>query len=176
MEKEIETTEISAEDLAFLEKDLSKTDKPLPLEELTRKIAFKKSAHHLSHEVKKYDPDCQYEIGDLVYKEYNEPLIVSSKGTEQFQGSVVLKVINKIPYASFNCEMLEVDYAGGGTFRKHIDYMKKTKTQVLIPSNQEGKANTPEVLKRDDDPRLSELPMTDKDLKLLSKTHNLVLV
>jgi hypothetical protein len=172
MEKENETTKISTEDLSFLAKELSKTDKPLHLEDLTRKIAFKKSAHHLSHEVKKYDPHCKYEVGDLVYKEYNEPLIVSSKGTEQFQGSVVLKVINKIPYDSFNCEMLEVDYSGGGTFRKHIDYMKKTKTQVLIPSNLDGKANTPEILKREDDPRLSELPMTDKDLKRLSKNLN----
>jgi len=175
MEKENETTEISADDLSFLEKELSKTDKPLPLQELTRKIAFKKSAHHLSHEVKKYDPYCQYEVGDLIYKEYNEPLIVNSKGTEPFQGSVVLKVIKKIPYESFNCDMLEVDYAGGGIFRKHIDYMKKTKTQVLIPSNLEGKASSPEVLKRENDPRLNELPMTDKDLKILSKNLNTAL-
>jgi len=175
MEKENTTTEIVPDDLSFLEKELSKTVKPLTLQELTRSVAFKKSAHHLSHAVKKYDPDCQYEIGDLVYKEYNEPLIVSSKGTEHFQGSVVLKVIKKIPYDSFNCEMLEVDYAGGGTFRKHIDYMKKTKTQVLIPSNLEGKAEKPEVLNRNDDPRLSELPMTDKDLKRLGKNLNAAL-
>ena len=31
--------------------------------------------------------------------------------------------------------MLEVDYNGGGTFRKYVDYMKKIKTQVLLPSN-----------------------------------------
>ena len=40
---------------------------------------------------------------------------------------------------SFNCEMLEVDYDGGGVFRKYIDYMKKTRTQVLLPSNSEGR-------------------------------------
>lgn len=175
MEKENETIKILTDDLSFLEKELSKSNKPFLLQELTQKVAFKKCAHHLSHEVKKYDPYCQYEVGDLVYKEYNEPLIVSSKGTEHFQGSVVLKVIKKIPYDSFNCEMLEVEYSGGGIFRKHIDYMKKAMTQVLIPSNLEGKAKTPEVMKRDDDPRLNELPMTDKDLKILSKNLNVAL-
>ena len=40
--------------------------------------------------------------------------------------------------------MLEVDYTGGGTFRKYIDYMKKTKTQVLLPSNCGGANAAPQ--------------------------------
>jgi hypothetical protein len=47
--------------------------------------------------------------------------------------------------------------------------MKKTKTQVLLPSNTEGKDLPPKILKKEDDPRFSELPMTDKDLKKLEK-------
>ena len=61
--------------------------------------------------------------------------------------------------------MLEVDYSGGGTFRKYVDYMKKTKTDVLLPSNV-GLANTaPPVMGSGEDPRLTELPMQDRDLK-----------
>jgi hypothetical protein len=169
MDKENENTEILASDLEFLEVDLAKTNAPVDLPEIVKKIAIKKTSSQLSHEVKVYDPYCSYEVGDLISKEYNEPLIVSSKGAEPFKGTVVLKVIGKIPYETFNCEMLEVDYTGGGTFRKHIDYMKKTQTQVLLPSNTDGQAKTAQVLKRDDDPRLDELPMTEKDLKKLQK-------
>lgn len=169
MDKENENTKITATDLSFLEGELKKTNTPVDMEELVKKTAFHKTSSQLSHKVKVYDPYCVYEVEDLIYKEYDEPLIVSSKGTELFKGTVVLKVINKIPYKSFNCEMLEVDYTGGGPFRKHIDYIKKTKTQVLLPSNIDGQAKTPQILKRKDDPRLDELPMTEKDLKKLQK-------
>ena len=80
----------------------------------------------------------------------------------------MLKVITKIEYEGFG-EMLEVDYSGGGTFRKHIEYMKKTNTKVLLPSAQEGKSLKPERLKKEEDPRLNELPMTEKDLRTLEK-------
>ncbi len=169
MDKENENTEILAPDLEFLEGELLKTDTAVDLPELVKKIAIQKASSQLSHEVKVYDPNCIYEVGDLISKEYNEPLIVSSKGAEPYKGTVVLKVVGKVPYESFNCEMLEVDYTGGGTFRKHVDYMKKTQTQVLLPSNTDGQAKPPQVLKRDDDPRLDELPMTEKDLKKLQK-------
>jgi hypothetical protein len=176
MDKENENTKILASDLDYLEEDLTKTPTPSNLQELVKKIAIKKTSSQLSQKVKVYDPNCIYEVGDLLYKEYNEPLIVSSKGAEPFEGSVVLKVIRKIPYESFNCEMLEVDYSGGGTFRKHIDYMKKTQTQVLLPSNTDGLAKIPQILKREEDPRLDELPMTEKDLKKLQKNLEAALV
>ena len=169
MEKEKETIQITEENLAFIEKELSHVNKPLSLQEITKKLAYKKISRQLSQEVKKYDTECKYEIGDLIYKEYDEPLMMSSKGMQPFKGAVVLKVIRKMDYKDFNCEMLEVDYSGGGLFRKYIDYMKKTKTQVLLPSNFEGKAKTLEKIEKKEDPRLTALPMTDKDFKTLEK-------
>lgn len=169
MDKEINTTQVTDEDILFVEKELAQTRKPLSLHEIVGKLAFQKTANQRGQDVKKYEPLCIYEIGDSIYKEYNEPLIVSSKTVEHFRGAVVLKVINKTFYKNFNCEMLEVDYSGGGTFRKYIDYMKKTKTQVLLPSNLEGKAQVPEKMGKEEDPRLSELPMTDRDLRALEK-------
>jgi len=169
MSKEPESTTIEDKDLVSIEAEFSKFNKPLTLQELTRKLAYKKTSSQLAQEVKIYDPYCQYEIGDLIYKEYDEPLMVSSKGVEPFKGGIVLTIVNKIAYDSFNCEMIEVDYTGGGVFRKHIDYMKKTKTQVLLPSNLERKALSPKSLRKEEDPRREELPMTDKDLKNLEK-------
>lgn len=169
MDKENENTKIKEKDLLFIEKEFSQTEKPLSLHELTRKLVYQKTSSQLAQQVKKYDPYCKYEVGDLIYKEYNEPLMMSSKGVELFKGRVVLKVVNKIDYKDFNCEMLEVDYSGGRLFRKHIDYMKKTKTQVLLPSNLERKGRAPETIKKEEDPRFDELPMADKDIKKLEK-------
>lgn len=168
-------TSVTEEDIAFLEQELRNSPHPFLLDEMTKKLAYKKIAHQLSQEVKKYDPYCIYEIGDSICKEYDESLTVSSKGNEHFKGAVVLKIVNKVAYKDFNCEMLEVDYSGGGVFRKYINYMKKTKTQVLLPSNLEGKAQVPEKMKREKDPRLSELPMDDKDLRSLEKNLRTIL-
>ena len=169
MDKENEQTKITEDDLSFLEEELLQINKAFTLEQLTQKVAFKKTSSQLKQEVKKYDPYCLYEAGDLILKEYDEPLLVSSKGAEHFKGSVVLKVINKISLENFDCDMLEVGYSGGGTFRKHIDYMNKTKTQVLLPSNFDQKGLKPQILKKEEDPRLDQVPMTDKDLKRLEK-------
>jgi len=169
MDKDNENTIVTAEDLEFLQEELRKQLAAVSLHDLATKLAYRKNASQLDEEVKVYDPNCQYQVGDLIYKEYDEPLQVSSKGMDHFKGGVVLKVVNKIAYDSFNCEMLEVDYTGAGTFRKHIDLMKKNKTQVLLPSASEGSCEAPAVLKKDQDPRLKELPMTERDLRKLEK-------
>jgi len=175
MKNENKYVEITEEDLSFIEGKLSQNSICQTLHNLARKIAFEKNASQLNQEVKKYNPDCKYEVGDLIYKEYDEALMVNSKTHEDFKGAIVLGVINKTVYEDFNCEMLEVDYTGGGIFRKYIDYMKKTKTQVLLPSNFEKKSLTSEILKKEEDPRLKELPMTEKDLKTLEKNLKTVL-
>ncbi|MFB0566408.1 MAG: hypothetical protein ACETWK_12130 [Candidatus Aminicenantaceae bacterium] len=169
MDIEKTPTNVTEKDIDFLEQNLKKSSRPILLTDLAKTLIFHKSAAQLRQEVKKYDPYCLYEINDLIYKEYNESLTVSSKGVEHFKGAVILKVINKVNYENFNCEVLEVDYSGGGIFRKYIDYMKKTKTQVLLPSNLEGKTNIPEKMKKQEDPRLNQLPMTDRDFKTLEK-------
>lgn len=143
MSNENNPTQVTEENLEFLEKEFGQTLKPLSLHELNEKLAFHKTASQRVQDVLMYDQSCKYEVGDQVFKDYDEPLTVSSKTVEHFKGSVVLKVVNKVYYKSFQCEMLEVDYTGGGVFRKYIDYMKKSKTQVLLPSDCEGKGLAP---------------------------------
>lgn len=163
------TTAIAPGDAAFIEGELARSPRPATLHDLAQKLAFLKTAGQRSKDVKRYDPSVRYEVGDYVYKDYDETLTIGSKNVEHYKGSVIIKVVGRTFYKSFNCEMLEVDYDGGGVFRKYIDYMKKTKIQVLLPSNVEGRNTPAEILDRASDPRLTELPMTERDLKALEK-------
>jgi len=169
MSKENNPIQVTEENLSFIEQELEQSPKPFALHEINEKLAFHKTASQRVQDVLKYDSSRKYEVGDQIYKDYDESLTVSSKTVERFTGAVVFKVVNKIYYKSYQCEMLEVDYTGGGVFRKYIDYMRKTRTQVLLPSNCDGQGLAPETLGRADDPRLCELPMTDKDMKALEK-------
>jgi hypothetical protein len=162
-------TGITGQDIVLVERELAQTPKPVSIHALAEKLAFQKTAGQRTQDVKKYNEFCRYEVGDYVYKEYDENLTVGSKSVEHFKGAVILRVLSKAFFRAFNCEMLEVDYTGGGPFRKYIDYMKKTKTQVLLPSNMEAKGLVPDIIQKGEDPRLTELPMTDRDLKTLEK-------
>jgi hypothetical protein len=163
-------TTASAEDVAIIERELERTNRPESTKVLTEKLAFQKTAAERNQDVKKYDPYARYEVGDSIEKDYNEPLTVGSKSVEHFEGRIILKVVAKTASEHFNCEMLEVDYPGGGVYRKYIDYMKKTRTQVLLPSNIEGRNQPAEIMAKADDPRLTELPMTERDLRALEKS------
>ena len=163
-------TTASAEDVALVERELERTLQPLSTRTLAEKLAFEKTATERTQDVKKYDPYTRYEVGDFIEKDYNEPLTVGSKSVEHFEGRVILKVVARTYSKHFNCEMLEVDYPGGGVFRKYVDYMKKTRTQVLLPANIEGRDQSAEIMAKGDDPRLTELPMTERDLKALEKS------
>ena len=170
MDQDNTLVQVTPDDIAFVEQELAKSRKPFLLRELVEKLAFLKTAAQRIQDVKIYDPNNLYEVGDSIYKEYDEPLTVSSKTVEPFKGAVVLKVVKKIVYKGFDCEMLEVDYSGGGTFRKYIDYMKKTKTQILLPANCGGANQPAKILGKGEDPRLTELPMIDRDLKTLERS------
>jgi len=162
-------TTVSDEDLALVERELERTPHPQSTHDLAGQLAFAKTAAERTQDVKKYDPYVRYEVGDLIEKEYNEPLTVGSKSVEHFEGRVILKVVARTYSKHFSCDMLEVDYPGGGVFRKYVDYMKKTRTQVLLPSNCDARSVTAEIMAKSEDPRLTELPMTERDLRTLEK-------
>ena len=168
-EEATELTTVSTEDLAHVERELGRTPQPQSTRDLAAKLAFEKTAAERTQDVKKYDPYARYEVGDRIEKEYNEPLTVGSKSVEHFEGRVILKVVARTFSKHFDCEMLEVDYPGGGVFRKYVEYMKKTRTQVLLPSNIGGRGLASEIMAKGDDPRLTELPMTERDLKALER-------
>ncbi len=162
-------TSVSADDVGLVLRELEGSNCPVALAFLAEKIAFAKTAGQRMQSLKKYDPNARYEVGDLVYKEYDETLNTGSKASEPFSGAVILEVIGKTSFKEYNCDMLEVDYSGGGVFRKYVEYMKKTKTQVLLPSNYGGQNLEPELLPKQDDPRLNELPMPETEIKKLTR-------
>ena len=166
-------TTVSDEDLALVERELGRSSQPRSTKDLAGKLAFEKTAAERTQDVKKYDPYANYDVGDFIEKDYNEPLTVGSKSVEHFEGRIILKVVAKTHSKHFNCDMLEVDYPGGGVFRKYIDYMKKTRTQVLLPASCDGRDQSAEIMAKGDDPRLTELPMTERDLRSLEKNLRL---
>jgi hypothetical protein len=169
MDKDNTLIQVGDDDLAAVERELAKSRRTATTRELAEKLAFRKTADQRTQAVKIYDPNAVYEVGDSIYKEYDEALTVGAKVVEHFQGAAVLTVVNKTYYQDYGCEMLEVDYTSGGTFRKYVDYMKKIKAQVLLPSNVGGANAQPRIMGAGDDPRLTELPMTDRDLKSLER-------
>jgi len=169
MDLEASLTQVGEEDLRVVENELASSPAPASLRSLAEKLAYHKTAGQRTQAVKKYDPRRRYEVGDQILKEYDESLTVSSKTAEHFEGAVVLTVVGKNADPAFGCEILEVDYNGGGTFRRYIDYMKKNNAQVFLPSNVEGENLEPETVSESDDPRMSELPVTEKDLRALEK-------
>jgi|GEM_PF-168431 len=176
MDKDNSLVQVTPDDIAFLEGELGRTRRPFSLQEMTQTLAFRKTAGQRSETVKIYDPNAVYEVGDSIIKEYDEHLTVGSRVQEPFQGTVVLKVVRKIQDKSLDCEMLEVDYTGGGVFRKYVDYMAKTKTLVLLPSNYGLTNAAPAIMGAASDPRLTELPMTERDVKTLERAIKAALI
>jgi hypothetical protein len=169
MDKDNLLVQVTPNDLVYIEKELAASRKPATTRELAGKLAYLKTAGERTRDVKIYDPACDYEVGDTIYREYDEELTIGSKVHEHFTGAIVLTIVHKVFYKDFGCAMLEVDYTGGGTFRKYIDYMKKVKTQVLLPANEGGTNRSPKIMPHAEDPRLTELPMTERDLKSLER-------
>ncbi|MHB8055785.1 MAG: hypothetical protein ACYDH3_11125 [Candidatus Aminicenantales bacterium] len=169
METDNVLVQVTPDDISFVEKELAASRKPATTKELAGKLAYYKTAGERTRDVKLYDPACSYEVGDTICKEYDEELTIGAKVHEHFRGAVVLTVVDKNYYKDFGCEMLEVDYTGGGTFRKYIDYMKKAKTQEKLPANVGGANQIPLVMPHAEDPRLTELPMTERDIKSLER-------
>ena len=133
-------TTVSDADLALVELELERTPQPRSTKDLAGKLAFEKTATERTQDVKKYDPDARFEGGDLIEKEYCEPLTVGSKSVEHFEGRVILKVVAKSFSKHFSCDMLEVDYPGCGVFRKYI---------LVVTDGENTSGRSPDGIARD---------------------------
>jgi hypothetical protein len=135
MDKDLKLTQATDEDVLYLVQEFGQSSNPVHLRQLTEKLAFQKTASQRNQDVALYDPAAVYEVGAAVYKEYDESLTVSSKSVEHFKGTVVLTVVHKSRYELYDCEMLEVDFAGGGTFRKEFQTDLATADATLAAQN-----------------------------------------
>ena len=69
MDKDNNLTQVTGDNLAYIEKEFEQTPGPFSLHEITEKLAFQKTASQRVQYVVKYDPNSTYEIGDQVYTE-----------------------------------------------------------------------------------------------------------
>ena len=53
MPKENENTKITESDILFIKKELTQTNKPLSFQEMTKKLAYKKTSSQMAQEFKK---------------------------------------------------------------------------------------------------------------------------
>src|SRR4030042_5549752 len=88
-------TAIAPGDAAFIGEELGRSPRPVSPHALAEKLAFLKTAGRRSKDVKRYDPDARYEVGDYIYKDYDETLTVGSKSVDHFKGSALLKVVGR---------------------------------------------------------------------------------
>ena len=83
---------IEKEDIDFLRKQLHGKVLPLELAELAYQLALFKTREKRTDKVKIYNPNCQYEVGDLIYKEYPGKIPVGAKKYIEMERGVVLRV------------------------------------------------------------------------------------
>ncbi|MEW6455979.1 MAG: hypothetical protein AB1410_04600 [Acidobacteriota bacterium] len=161
--------QLKDEDLHWVESLIKQNGAPLPLEEAVSQLAYRKMSLIRGKRVKIFNPEIDYEIGDFIYKYYDEKLKVGKEKVEHFQGGVILQVIGKFYSSEYKCQLIEVWYDGGGLFKQHFDYMRKTNAQILIPCGFSGRSEPVEYLKEEDDPRVQEPSLDKKYLIRLKK-------
>ncbi len=146
----------------FLKKVLSEGKQPVSLQKVVEEYARKTLEEETLEPVKIYDPDCKYEVGDLIYKEFNEKLRIGRDKFMEFQGGAVLKVVEKKYSKELGCYLIGLEYEGGGPLKEHFKYLARAKIGYYLPSYELKEC--PE-LPQDKDPRKAEREPSEELLK-----------
>ncbi len=118
----------------FLKEVLSKGKEPVSLSELVENYARELLQEKTLEPVKIYDPDCRYEVGDLIYKEFDEKLRVGRDKFVEFKGGAVLKVVEKKYSKELGCYLIGLQYEGSGPLKEHFKYLSRAKIGYYLPS------------------------------------------
>lgn len=118
----------------FLKEYLNKGEGPFSLDQVAEAYARKLMEERSLEPVKIYNPDCRYEIGDLIYKEFDEKLRIGRDKYEEFKGGAILKVVDKKYSKDLGCYMLALEYEGRGILKEHFKYLKRAKIGYYLPS------------------------------------------
>jgi len=157
---------IDESDIEWIKNLIRERGAPLTLEEISTQLARKKSALTEGKKVKIFNPELDYEVGDLIYKYYDEDLKFSREKVEHFKGGVVLRVIGKEKRPE-GFSILRVTYDGTGLFKQYIDFLERTSSNLLIPCGFSGKSEPVEYL--EDEELLMDVPLDQNYVKKLSK-------
>ncbi len=165
--------DVQQEDLQFVKTYLQDKDVPAPFDDVLYQLALHKTEEERRAKVKKYDPECRYEVGDLIFKEYPGRLPVGVKKFIEINEGVILRV-EEVRCRSFGGEIL-LSYSDTSEFRKYTEYLKKQKIDLLLPHDQADPPLEAEYITREMDPRKHQQPLIDRDFTLLRKKLQSVL-
>lgn len=157
---------INEKDIEWIKTLIKEHRSPVTLEEISTQLARKKSALTQGKKVKIFNPELDYEVGDLIYKYYDEDLKFSKEKIEHFKGGVVLRIIGKEKRPE-GFSILRVTYDGTGLFKQYIDFLERTSSHLLVPCGFSGKSEPVEYL--EDEELLMDAPLDQNYVKKLSK-------
>ncbi len=150
----------------FLKEILEASEEPLPLGDVIEKFARKFREEEVLEPVKIYDPDCRYEVGDLIYKEFQEKLRVGRDKYIEFEGAAVLRVVEKKYSKELGCYLIGLEYDGGGPLKEHFKYLSRRKVGFYLPSYELKECPK---LPPEKDPRRQEKEPSEEFLKKCRK-------
>jgi hypothetical protein len=158
---------IEDKDIHYLKEYLKDKANPVDLEELAYRLALFKTRETRSHRVIVYNPNCEYKIGDLIYKEYPGKIPIGSKKYIEIDRGVVLKVVDV--RTRFGIDEVQMRYEGTSEFKKYTDYLDRQKIELLLPHRQAKPCEKIDFLPEDNDPRKQQAPLEKRDFAALTK-------
>ncbi|MGE5341112.1 MAG: hypothetical protein ACM3SY_06485 [Candidatus Omnitrophota bacterium] len=156
---------IEEKELDYIKDELKGKVNPVDLHEIANRVALFKTRDNRSHRVKIYNPNCEFKVGDLLYKEYPGKIPVGSKKFIEITEGVVLKVIGV--RSRYGINEIQLSYEGTSEFKKYISYLERQKIELLLPHKQSRPGEKPEYLPEDIDPRRQLDPLEKRDFSAL---------
>lgn len=158
---------VEQNDVDFIKGYLKKAKNPVELDDVVYQLALHKTKDLRKNRVLVYNPNCEYQVGDLIYKEYPGKIPVGSKKYIEMDRGVVLKVEDV--WNRFGIEEIKLKYEGTSDFKKYTDYLERQKIELLLPHKQKKPCEQAEHLPEKKDPRKKQDPLVPKDFQALKK-------
>lgn len=168
MAKQLENSlDVGKEDIDFIKSYLKGKNQPLEFADIVYQVALFKTQDNRKSRVKVYNPNCEYKVGDLIFKEYPGQLPIGNKKYTAVEQGIILK-IEEVRSRSGRDE-IRLSYDGTSEFRKYAEYLKKQKIELLLPHKGQKTCQETEYLTTDLDPRRTQSPLIERDFVILRK-------
>lgn len=158
---------IEKKDIKFIKEFLNGKTHPVELDDLVHQLALFKTTDSRSHKVKIYNPNCEYKVNDLIYKEYPGKIPIGAKKYIEIDHGVVLRVTSV--RTRFEIDEIKLSYEGTSEFKKYINYLGRQKIELLLPNKQQKPPAKPDYLSQEKDPRQKQDPLEKRDFITLKK-------
>jgi len=168
VENKVESNlEINKEDLDFIKQYIKTLRNPEKFETVAYHLAMYKTKEKRQKQVKEYHPDCEFKVGDSIYKEYPSKLPIGGKKFIEVPEGVILKVEDIRSYMGIN--EIRLSYEGTSDFRKYIEYLKRQKIDLLLPHKQKKPPRESNFITDEIDPRTQQAPLIEREFSFLKK-------